>query len=168
LILPIHRAVHYERWMLPEVMVADLERTGCRVSEPEDLRVANIAEFLENYHSSEPFCVILHSHHEKPRLLHLPRAQRETPELQMLPVSCLDFAVLNQYAQINAIPVSGLNLLLEQLALDQVQVGFFLPSSSPAQVRAIAFARSRMPRKSTRFVPKPTLGLLCRPWTSSG
>lgn len=168
LILPIHRAVHYERWMLPEVLLADLERSGCRVSEPEELRVGNIAEFLASYQSTEPYCVVLHSHHEKPRLVHLPRAQKEVPELQMLPVACLDFAVLNQHAQITAIPVSGLGLLLEQLALDQAQVGFFLPASTPAQVRAIALGRSRMPRKSTRFVPKPTLGLLCRPWVSSG
>jgi hypothetical protein len=132
------------------------------------LKVGTIATFLESYKSTEPYCVLLHSHHERPRLLHLPRAQREAQELRMLPVASLDFAVLNQYAQINAIPVSSPAQLLEQLALDQVQVGFFLPASTPAQVRAIALGRSRMPRKSTRFVPKPTLGLLCRPWTSSG
>lgn len=168
LILPIHRAVHYERWMLPEVMITDLERSGCRLSEPEDLKVGNITQFLESYQSAEPYCVVLHSHHEKPRLIHLPCAKKESQELQMLPVACLDFAVLSHFAQITAIPVSGPALLLEQLALDQVQVGFFLPASTPSQVRAIALAKSRMPRKSTRFVPKPSLGLLCRPWTSSG
>lgn len=168
LILPIHRAVHYERWMLPEVLLADLERVGCRIAEHPDLRVGTIEEFLKSYRSQEPYCVVLHSHHERPRLVQLPRATKEKQELQLLPVACLDFAVLNQYAQVTAIPVSGAPLLLEQLALDQVQVGFFLPPSTPAQVRAIALARSRMPRKSTRFVPKPTLGLICRPWVSSG
>lgn len=168
LILPIHRALHYERWMLPEVMMADLVRAGCRISEDESLKVNTIGNFLESYHSLEPYCVVLHSHQEKPRLVHLPRAQKEANELRMLPVACLDFGVLAQHAQATAIPVSSASLLLDQLALDQAQVGFFLPAASPAQVRGIALARSRMPRKSTRFAPKPALGLICRPWMSSG
>jgi uncharacterized protein (DUF1015 family) len=168
LILPIHRAVSYERWMLPDVMEGDLVRAGCRISEVDELRVNTIGKFLETYHSLEPFCVLLHSHQERPRLVHLPRAQKETNELKMLPVACLDFAVLAQHAQATAIPVANLAQLLDQLALDQAQVGFFLPAASPAQVRAIALARSRMPRKSTRFAPKPALGLICRPWNSSG
>lgn len=168
LILPIHRAVRYERWMLSEVMLTELERSGCRISEPSDLRVGTIPDFLENFRSTEPFCVVLHSHQDRPRLLHLPPPAKARPELQRLPVACLDFGVLNQYAQATALPVSGIPNLLEQLALDQAQAAFFLPPSHPSQVRSIALAKLRMPRKSTRFVPKPALGLICRPWVSSG
>lgn len=83
-------------------------------------------------------------------------------------MAALDTGVLAEHPQATVMPVPSHELALQQLALDQAQAAFFLPASSPAQVRSVALSKLRMPRKSTRFVPKPALGLLCRPWSSSG
>lgn len=168
LILPIHRAVNYERWTLPDQMSADLVRAGCQLKELPELKVSDIAEFLLTHRQDQPFCVVLHSYADMPTLVTLPKAVSQPAQLASLSVACLDFGVLNQYPQSTCIPVPALDLALEQLALDQAQAAFFLPPASPREVRAIALAKLRMPRKSTRFVPKPSLGLVCRPWTNSG
>ncbi len=170
-ILPIHRALHYERWMLPDALYADIIRAGGKLSEPPGLRVGAISEFLETYippQGTGPFCVVLHSHAVKPVLVELPQAHKLPPQLATLAVACADAWIMNDHPQATVIPVPSIELALQQLALDQAQAAMFLPASLPAQVRAIALSRLRMPRKSTRFIPKPALGLLCRPWISSG
>jgi uncharacterized protein (DUF1015 family) len=166
LILPIHRAVRYPRWMLPEVMQADLVRAGCKVAELPELRVNEISAYLEANPSAHPYCIVQHSHSAKPVMVELP-VNKQSGALAALAVACLDFGVMGDYAEATVIPVPGLDLALEQLALDQAQAVFFLAPASPAQVRAIALARLMMPRKSTRFTPKPALGLLMRPWTAN-
>jgi hypothetical protein len=170
LILPIHRAVNYERWTLPDALHADLVRAGCKVSELPGLKVGAgaIQDFIETHSSPGPFCVVQHSHSTKPSLVDLSPAGRLPPQLAGLSVAALDAGVMADHPQATVIPVPSLDLALQQLALDQAQAVFFLPASSPSQVRSIALSRLRMPRKSTRFTPKPALGLLCRPWTSSG
>ncbi len=50
-----------------------------------------------------------------------------------------------------------------RLARDRAGVALLLRSSSPADVAAVARDGSRMPRKSTLFVPKPRTGLVFRP-----
>jgi uncharacterized protein (DUF1015 family) len=80
----------------------------------------------------------------------------------------LDYGVLSQYSEAACLPVARVEPVLEQLAVDQAQAAFFLPPVRPSEVRAIALSQLRMPRKSTRFVPKPALGLICRPWMNSG
>lgn len=168
LIMPIHRAVHYERWILPDALFADLTRAGCKVTELPHLRVTEIADFLESHVSEVPFCVVQHSHTTKPSLVEFPAVAKLPPQLASLSVAALDSGIMAEHPQATVMPVPGIDLALQQLALDQSQVAFFLPASTPAQVRAVALSRLRMPRKSTRFTPKPALGLLCRPWTSSG
>lgn len=168
LILPIHRAVNYERWTLPDALFADLQRAGCRLTELPNVRVSAIGEFLDSHQAIGPFCVALHSHSTKPTLVEMPAVSKLPPQLASLSVAALDSGVLSEHAQATVIPVPSLDLALQQLALDQAQAAFFLPSSSSAQVRSVALSKLRMPRKSTRFVPKPALGLLCRPWSSSG
>jgi hypothetical protein len=167
LILPIHRAIRYERWMLPEVLHADLVRAGCKVSELNELKVSEIASFLESRPSAYPYCVLQHSHSTKPVLVELPTTTKLPPQLACLAVACLDMKVMDEHKEATLIPVPNIELALDQLALDQAQAVFFLPAVSPAQVRALALARLKMPRKSTRFTPKPALGILCRPWTVS-
>jgi hypothetical protein len=168
LILPIHRTVNYERWTLPEALAADLARAGSKVRELPGLRVNAIHDFLETHVSDGPFCVVQHSYATRPSLVELPRLGTLPPQLAGLSVAALDNGVMAEHPQATVMPVPGVDLALQQLAMDQAQAAFFLPASTPAQVRAIALSRLRMPRKSTRFVPKPSLGLLCRPWTSSG
>lgn len=168
LILPIHRAVTYERWTLPDALTADLLRAGCKVTELPGLRVGAINDFLETHSSPTPFCVVQHSHATRPSLVELPTLAKLPPQLSGLGVAALDYGVMSEHPQSTVMPVPNLDLALHQLALDQSQAAFFLPASTPGQVRAIALSKLRMPRKSTRFTPKPALGLLCRPWMSSG
>lgn len=165
LILPIHRAARSERWTLPDAFFADLVRAGCRLQELPDLRVSGIQAFLEQHTAEGPYCLALHSYSHQPVLVNLPLATQQPPQLSRLPVACLDFGVLSQQPGLTCMPVPNLDLALEQLANDQAQAAFFLPPARAGEVRAIALSRLRMPRKSTRFVPKPALGLLCRPWT---
>jgi hypothetical protein len=168
LILPIHRAVNFERWTLPDALFADLVRAGCKLTELSKMKVAEIGDFLDTHSSASPYCVVQHSHSTRPTLVELPPAHRLPPQLASLSVAALDLGVLADYAQATVMPVPSFELALQQLALDQAQAAFFLPPSSSSQVRSVALSKLRMPRKSTRFVPKPALGLLCRPWVSSG
>lgn len=168
LILPIHRAVNYERWMLPDALFADLVRSGCKLTELDSLRVSGIADYLNGHHSIGPYCIVQHSHSTKPTLVELPAVLSLPEQLADLSVAALDTGVLGEHLQATVMPVPSVDMALQQLALDQAQAAFFLPASSPAQVRSVALGKLRMPRKSTRFVPKPALGLLCRPWTSTG
>ncbi len=50
-----------------------------------------------------------------------------------------------------------------QVARERAGVALLLRSPTPADVAAVARAGSRMPRKSTLFVPKPRTGLVLRP-----
>jgi uncharacterized protein (DUF1015 family) len=50
-----------------------------------------------------------------------------------------------------------------RLAAARSGVAVLLRAPSPADVAAVARAGSRMPRKSTLFVPKPRTGLVLRP-----
>lgn len=168
LILPIHRAVNYERWTLPDALFADLVRAGCKLTEMAGMRVGAIHEFLEAHESAGPFCVVQHSHSTRPTLVELPHVAKLPPQLSALSVAALDVGVLGEHPQATVMPVPSFELALQQLALDQAQAAFFLPPSTPAQVRSVALSKLKMPRKSTRFTPKPALGLLCRPWVSSG
>lgn len=79
LILPIHRAVNYERWTLPDSLFADLQRAGCKLTELPNLRVSAIADFLESHQSAGPFCVAQHSHSTRPTLVELPLASKLPP-----------------------------------------------------------------------------------------
>jgi hypothetical protein len=168
LILPIHRVVNYERWTLPDALMADLTRAGCKLSELPGLKVNAISDFVEAHQAASPFCVVLHSHSTRATLVELPLMGKLPPQLSCLAVAALDSGVLAEHPQATVIPVPNQELALQQLALDQAQAAFFLPASTPAQVRSVALSKLRMPRKSTRFTPKPALGLLCRPWMSSG
>ena len=165
LILPIHRSIYYERWMLAETFLSDLVAAGCEISDLAETSAPAIMEVLERK-LNKPFCVGLHSHATKPILILLPSANSLPPELMNLSVACLENEVLCLHPHSTRIPVPSTESLLEQLALDQSQVAFFLPPAQAEQVIAIALAKLRMPRKSTRFVPKPALGLICRPWSS--
>jgi hypothetical protein len=168
LILPIHRAVHLERWMLQATLLGDLAKAGCKVTEEPGLKVSEMHAFMEKRSQRPaPYCLLLHSHSDKPYLVELPVVASLPEQLASLPVACLDSGILPQFPAV-CLPVPSLETALEQLALEQAQAAFFLPPVQPAQVRAIALSHLKMPRKSTRFVPKPALGLLCRPWSSSG
>jgi hypothetical protein len=168
LILPIHRAVHYERWMLADMMTGDLVRAGCQLQELPELKVSKIPEFLEKHKQDTPFCVTLHSYADVPTLVTMPRVAGQAAALSALSVVNFDFGVLTEHQGCTSIPVPSHEMALRQLAVDQAQAAFFLPPATPRQVREIALAKLKMPRKSTRFMPKPALGLLCRPWMASG
>lgn len=164
LILPIHRAVTLDRWMLADAMEGDLVRAGCKVRELSRVHPQTIQESLSKMQPGEAACIALHGHSSRPLLVQLPSVAQLPGPLANLAVACLDEGVLAKVSGIRSMPVAAIPLALELLALDQAQVAFFLPAVSPAQVRAVAAGKLKMPRKSTRFVPKPPLGLICRPW----
>ncbi len=168
LILPIHRTIHHEGWMLPEVFYADLTRAGCRIVELPELRVGAISEFIGQVKVGEPFAVTLHSHADKPKMIYFPPDAKLPPQLASLAVARFDYTVMQQYPNVSCIPVAKLDAALDALATDQAHAAIFLPPARPSEVRAIALSKLKMPRKSTRFVPKPSLGLICRPWMNSG
>jgi len=163
LILPIHRAIYSERWILADTLIADLTREGCKVSELFSASPSDIPELLGKISLSDPSCILLHSHGNKPYLVKLPAMLSLPAVIGDLAVSRLDYGFLARQSQ--TIPVPSFEFALEQLATDQTQAVFFLPPATSAQVRAVAMAKLKMPRKSTRFVPKPALGLISRPWT---
>lgn len=167
LILPIHRAVYSERWMLPDALEGDLARFGCKVSELPRVHPGAIQETLDKIAGGDPACVTLHGHLVRPFLVQFPAIPTLPQALSRLSVACLDRGLLSTHPEARSIPVPSLPMALELLALDQAQVAFFLPSIASGQVRAVASANLKMPRKSTRFVPKPALGLISRPWNPS-
>jgi hypothetical protein len=164
LILPIHRIVHCDRWILQDAFLGDLIRAGCKVIDRPDLRPQDIAKKLELISSSELLAFALHAHSDRVMEVKFPQQQNLPEALASLSVAALDFGILPSVDKLTTIPVSDPRMALEQLALDQAQVGFFLPPVTAAQVRTVARAGLKMPRKSTRFTPKPALGLIMRPW----
>lgn len=161
-ILPIHRSVYSERWILPDAITGDLIRAGCKV---EEENFHSVSEALSMISPENPSCVMLHSYSDRPCIVRLPVIGSVPSVLADLAVARLDFGFL-AHQTVTAIPVPSIETAMEQLATDQAQVAFFLPAATAAQVRAVASSRLMMPRKSTRFVPKPALGLITRPWMS--
>ena len=163
LILPIHRLVVSDRWLLPDAFAADLVRAACRVRESTH-SPADLPRLLENFRQSELQVFALHAHGNRLLEVELPKLLSLPPQLAELSVASLDNGVLHSLDRGSVMPSTDVGLALAQLAKDQAQVGFFLPSVLPRQVREVAKKGLRMPRKSTRFVPKPALGLVMRPW----
>lgn len=163
LIQPIHRTVYSERWILPDMLMGDLVRAGCVV---EEENFHSVSEALDMISPDNPSCVMLHSYSNRPCVVRLPQLSELPKSLNDLAVARLDFGILSKQQNVTTIPVSNVDIALEQLAGDQAQAAFFLPAATAAQVRSVAVARLMMPRKSTRFMPKPALGLITRPWMS--
>ena len=167
-ILPIHRVVHYDRWMIFDTLQADLVRAGCKIEPMDHFNPNDFQHLMNKIPQDYPACIVQHAFSDRPYLITLPSHLKNQPQtLANLAVAALDYGVLELYPQATVIPVPSAALALEQIALDQAQVAFFLPPSNPSQVRAVAEAKLKMPRKSTRFVPKPALGLISRPWGCS-
>ena len=165
LILPIHRIVHCDRWILQDAFVADLIREGCKVIERLDVHPQNIASALQRVPNGEPIAFALHAHSNRVLEVKFPTQYKQPESLASLPVVALDFGIFHKLEKLTSIPVTDVNMALDQLAADQAQVAFFLAPLSAAQVRTVARAGLKMPRKSTRFIPKPALGMLMRPWS---
>jgi uncharacterized protein (DUF1015 family) len=163
-VLPIHRLVYCERWMLPEVLVEDLVQKGCKLETITDKSPQNLESVLAKLQNEKkPSAVMLHAHSDKMVLLRFGKNSSLPEILAELSVARLDLEILKDLRG-SVIPTPDLALAMEQLAQDQVQVAFFLPGVSRDQVRRAAGAGVILPRKSTRFVPKPPIGLICRPW----
>lgn len=165
LIQPIHRVVHYGAWMLNERLVEDLVGAGCQVKDLMAVQPNQIEQQLAQLSTHPLSCFVLHAHSN--RILQLQFSQRteQIPmEMRDMAVAHLEYYLDKFFPKANVIPVSDAKLALEQLALEQAHVGFFLPALNPQQVKRVARSGLRLPRKSTRFVPKPALGLIMRPW----
>lgn len=163
LILPIHRAIYCRRWALQEAFHADLVSAGCKIID-SGVRPQEIENALSQIPAGQASGFVLYAHSDRGHMIHFPQAKALAPQLANLPVAILDYTVLAPLSDLTVIPVPDFKLTLDQLAMDQAQVAFFLPPVAAEEVRAVAKAGLKMPRKSTRFVPKPALGLLCRPW----
>ncbi|NUM88310.1 MAG: DUF1015 family protein [Bdellovibrionales bacterium] len=167
-ILPIHRVVHCQRWILQDTLQAELVALGCRLRELPGYGPHEVRRALRDLGSARLYCLMVHAHSNRLWQVEFGGGLEAALPLASLPVHHLDEAVLKNVEGSVAIPVPDDRLALEQLALDQAQVGFFLPPARADQVRDVARCGLVMPRKSTRFVPKPPLGLVCRPWSLSG
>ncbi len=164
-IYPIHRLVYCERWMLPEALTEDLVQMGCKLEPIAARSPQEIQHVLDSLsREKQPFAVVLHAHSDKMFLMRFQKSSELPEAVRDLSVARLDWEILKDLRG-SVIPSADLNLAMEQLAQDQVQVAFFLPAVSRDQVRRAAAAGTTLPRKSTRFVPKPPIGLVCRPWS---
>lgn len=156
MILPIHRIVYFEPWLLPDRIHSDFAALNCRWSDQAFLHPEAILPQLQKMSGQERACLVLHAHTNQFRKLNFPEKN--------LTVEQLELFMQKKFSQAKVIPVADVNMVLTQLAQDQAQVAFFLPPIPADQVQAIAGNDLKLPRKSTRFIPKPALGLLARPW----
>lgn len=165
LILPFHRSVFLERWMLPDRFLSDLSSAGCKWSEILDWTPESLPKILQELKPNAISCLALHAHTNCLLEISLPKTLPLPAPLQGLSLAHLELILQKNVPKATIIPAPEEKIVLEQLALDQAQVGFFLPPLRPEQVQEVAAAGIKLPKKSTRFVPKPALGLVCRPWT---
>lgn len=157
LILPIHRIVYYEPWLLPERIFSDFAALGGKWKEEPTLKPEGLFDALSALSRSAPACLTLHAHTNQLMRLSFPGKNLAVEQLEQM--------IQQKFSQARVIPVADVRMALEQLAQDQAQVAFFMPPLTAKKVQEIASAHKKLPRKSTRFVPKPALGLLCRPWS---
>ncbi len=165
LILPIHRSIYYEKWILPDRFYADLSAMGCKWKELSHWKPEQLPELLRNLKRDSLTFLALHSNTNILFEVSLPKAPALPAPLQDLAIANFEILFSKKIPKATIFPVSEERVVLEQLAIDQAQVGIFLPPIRADQVRVVALAGIKMPKKSTRFVPKPALGLVCRPWT---
>ncbi|MCO5143519.1 MAG: DUF1015 domain-containing protein [Oligoflexia bacterium] len=161
-IYPIHRTLSYPAWGIPERLYDGLLQIGAK-------KVKNLAKNIESIESfirsdeANGRMVVLHAYDQTPTVFDLPKVKNSSDHLDSISAYRLE-KMLEPISEIRLNPTSEPSLALEELATDHADAAFFLPAASTEAVCAVARAREIMPRKSTRFVPKPALGLVVRPW----
>ena len=160
LILPIHRLILQENWILPEAGLEALEAVGCkRVGEtcwqPELLEEKQLPNLGANSFFFLPVQSTLLYHYE------LPDSQTD------LAVERLERDVLGKIPELQTLPVVEVSMLIDELAAGQAHAAIFLAPPTPKEVCSVADSGDKLPKKSTRFFPKPALGLLFRQWEES-
>ncbi len=155
--LPIHRAVLHEPWLLPDVGLKDLQRWGCVVAKSLPLGTLDLKIYLESLPKNQFYILFAQS----PVLYQIeaPVGKKSTV------VEVLEDMFASKLPSSRLVPGLEPQILLEELAMGQAQAVIFLGSISPEVVRATGERGGRLPRKSTRFYPKPALGIICRPWS---
>jgi uncharacterized protein (DUF1015 family) len=164
-ILPIHRVVHNSAWILTDRLIEDWTQLGCQIKEIATVQPSHFQEQINQLINGDLCCLMLHAHANKILELRFPSHLEKIPiEERDMAVAHLEYYLSSSFKNATVIPVTDPGFALEQLALEQAQVAIFLPSLRPFQIKRVASAGLRLPRKSTRFVPKPALGLIMRPW----
>lgn len=164
-ILPIHRVINHSNWILADHLVEDWSRCGCRVEEVSSVKPADIDKLLTQKSLNTLECFFLHAHSNVLwRLVFDPTKHSVPYPLSSMPLAHLELCLEKYFNGATVIPVADSRFALEQLAHEQAQVAFFLRPADASIVKEVARLGKRMPRKSTRFVPKPALGLIMRPW----
>ncbi len=159
LILPIHRAMVKDEWLLPQNSIRDLEKCGCSVIAKLKWKPGVVEEQILKLSASEEQFYFLPVQSAELYVFTLPERSSEG----QLVVERLE-AVCKRIEGLHLVPVFGLPLLVEELASGQAQAAAFLPPMHPDQVRRVAESTGSLPRKSTRFFPKPALGIISRAW----
>lgn len=157
-ILPIHRAVLCDEWLMPDKALAKLEAWNCDLVNRQRWTKESLPDFVhrESLASNEFWFVPAQS----AEIFRYAVPQMKTN----LVVEHIEQNLFANFSAASLLPVNDVDFLVEQLARGQAQAGILLSGVAPSVVRNYADAGRLMPRKSTQFFPKPAIGLVCRPW----
>lgn len=158
LILPIHRALVKDSWLLPKNSLEELIKLGCTIVRKLAWSPDTLSSLLQEIDSSQHQFYFLPVQSSELYLLELPHATDNSLTINSFEKLC------DTIPDLHRVPVFGIPVLLEELASGQAQAGAFLPGLSAKEVCAVADRGAVLPRKSTRFYPKPALGLINRAW----
>lgn len=161
LIHPFHRIASYEPWINPDNLFHALISVGCTVEEFANVNPLHVEAMLDGLQDNQ--CFVLPAQVAGLYQITFP-SKKSAYYLDQLVVENLENDLFSKVRGISVNPVLTVHSCLEQLASAQAQAAFFLPPLRAEQVREVATQGLRLPRKSTRFYPKPPLGLAARIW----
>lgn len=161
LIHPFHRAAIYEPWINPAILFEAIESAHCQATLQKDISPTQIPALIASLAKNQ--CFVLPAQDARVFKVTFPE-KKSSNYLDKLVVENIENSLFSKYPGMTVNPALTVHSCLQLLANAQAQAAFFLPPVTADEVRAVAHQGLRLPRKSTRFFPKPPLGLIARVW----
>ena len=156
IITPIHRIVIENSWINPETAINELKKKNCSIKKAIAWDPKKIHELIEQLKVNEFY--LLPAQRTTLFLMEVKKMEED------LIIDTIEKIFSSMKKNIALLPAEEFHPLMNELANGQAQAAIFLPNISPKNVRERANSKKNLPRKSTKFLPKPVIGLLTRNW----
>ena len=155
-VTPIHRSVVEYSWINSEAAIKELENEGCVIKKTMLWDLNKIHKLIEQLEETQFYFLPAQR-----TTLYLVEVKNEKEDLIVDTVEKIFSSIEKSIA---LLPAEKITSLMSDLANGQAQAALFLPNISLKNIRERAKAGKYLPRKSTKFLPKPAIGLVARNW----